>query len=90
MPYFVQTDIIIIDEATQLHKNYLEDLDDKLRDLKGNRNPFGGINDFSRRLQANTTYSYKISSASSNQGVYKEHCGTYLKMLEINYLSLKM
>ena len=41
--YLVQTDIIIIDEATQLHKNYLEDLDDKLRDLKGNRNPFGGV-----------------------------------------------
>ena len=40
--YLVQTDIIVIDEATQLHKNYLEDLDDKLRDLKGNKNPFGG------------------------------------------------
>ena len=40
--YLVQIDIIVIDEATQLHKNYLEDLDDKLRDLKGNNNPFGG------------------------------------------------
>ena len=71
--YLVQTDIIVIDEATQLHKNYLEDLDEKLRDSKGNNNPFGGgINDFSRRLQANTTYSNKISSTSSNQGVYKE------------------
>ena len=41
--YLVQTDVIVIDEATQLHKNYLEDLDDKLRDLKGNNNPFGGV-----------------------------------------------
>ena len=41
--YLVKTDIIVIDEATQLHKNYLEDLDDKLRDLKGNNIPFEGV-----------------------------------------------
>ena len=70
--YLVQTDIIIIDESTQVHTNYLEDLDDKLRDLKGNNNFGGGINDFSQRLQANTTYSNKISSSSSNQGVHKQ------------------
>ena len=32
-----------MDEATQLHKNYLEDLNEKLKDLKGNNSPFGGI-----------------------------------------------
>ena len=41
--YLSQTDVIVIDEATQLHKNYLEDLDEKLKDLKGNNLPFGGI-----------------------------------------------
>ena len=30
---FFETKIIVIDEATQLHKNYLEDLDEKLKDL---------------------------------------------------------
>ena len=33
----------MIDEATQLHKHFLEDLDDKLRDLKGTNLPFGGV-----------------------------------------------
>ena len=41
--YLIQTNIIVIDEATQLHKHYLEDLDDKLRDLKGTNLPFGGV-----------------------------------------------
>ena len=40
--YLSQTDVIVIDEATQLHKTYL-DLDEKLKDLKGNNLPFGGI-----------------------------------------------
>ena len=35
--------MIVIDEVTQLHKNYLEDLHEKLKDLKGNNSPFGGI-----------------------------------------------
>ena len=30
-----------MDEATQLHKNYMEDLHEKLKDLKGNISPFG-------------------------------------------------
>ena len=41
--YLVKTDIIVIDEATQLHKNFLEDLNDTLRDLKGNDVSFGGV-----------------------------------------------
>ena len=32
-----------MDEETQLHKNYMEDLHEKLKDLKGNNSPFGGI-----------------------------------------------
>ena len=32
-----------MDEATQLHKNYMEDLHEKLKDLKGNNSAFGGI-----------------------------------------------
>ena len=32
-----------MDEATQLHKNYMEDLHEKLKDSKGNNSPFGGI-----------------------------------------------
>ena len=33
----------MIDEATQLHKNFLDDLNEKLKDLKENNLPFGGI-----------------------------------------------
>ena len=32
-----------MDEETQLHKNYMEDLHEKLKDLKGNSSPFGRI-----------------------------------------------
>ena len=40
--YLIQTELILMDEA-QLHKNYMEDLHEKLKDLKGNNSPFGGI-----------------------------------------------
>ena len=39
----LKTEVIVIDEATQLHNNFLNDLDEKLKDLKENNLPFGGI-----------------------------------------------
>ena len=39
----LKTDVLVIDEATQLHKNFLDDLNEKLKDLKENNLPFGGI-----------------------------------------------
>ena len=41
--YLIQTELIVMDEATQLHKNYMEDLHETLKDFKGNNSPFGGI-----------------------------------------------
>ena len=39
----LKTDVLVIDEATQLHKNFLDDLNEKLKDLKENNLHFGGI-----------------------------------------------
>ena len=41
--YLFQTELIVMDEETQLHKNYMEDLHEKLKDLKGNNSAFEGI-----------------------------------------------
>ena len=69
--YLSQTDVIVIDEATQLHKNYLEDLDEKLKDLKGNNLPFWrNINHPVRGLQTNTVNYNKITPAGSNTSEY--------------------
>ena len=39
----LKTEVLVIDEATQLHKNFLEDLNEKLKDFRENSLPFGGI-----------------------------------------------
>ena len=42
-PYLIQTEVIVIEKATQLHNYYLEELRKKLKDLKQNNIPFEGI-----------------------------------------------
>ena len=39
----LKTDVLVIDEANQLHKNFMDDLNEKLKDLKENNIPFVGI-----------------------------------------------
>ena len=89
--YLSQTDVIVIDEATQLHKNYLEDLDEKLKDLKGNNLPFGGISiilsgDFKQILSI-TTKSHQL--AQIQVSIKKSHLCTYFKGVE-NQFSFTM
>ena len=79
--YLSQTDVIVIDEATQLHKNYLEDLDEKLKDLKGNNLPFGGISiilsgDFKQTLPI-VTKSHQL--AQIRVSIKKSHLWTYFE-----------
>ena len=89
--YLSQTDVIVIDEATQLHKNYLEDLDEKLKDLKGNNLPFGGISiilsgDFKQTLPI-VTKSHQL--AQIRVSIKKSHLWTYFEGVE-NQFSFTM
>ena len=89
--YLSQTDVIVVDEATQLHKNYLEDLDEKLKDLKGNNLPFGGISiilsgDFKQTLSI-ITKSHQL--AQIQVSIKKSHLCTYFEGVE-NQFSFTM
>ena len=85
--YLIQTNIIVIDEATQLHKHFLEDLDDKLRDLKGTNLPFGGVSvilagDFKQTLPI-ITRSHQL--AQVEVFIKNSSLWTYLKVQKIGF-----
>ena len=73
----IQTEVIVIEKATQLHNNYLEDLRKKLKGLKQNNIPFEGISiilseDFLQTLKI-VTKSHQVSIKDSKYGITSQH-----------------
>ena len=72
-PIQIQTEVKVIEKATQLHNNYLEDLRKKLKGLKQNNIPFEGISiilseDFLQTLKIVTKF-HQVSIKDSKYGI---------------------